>query len=152
MFSDFECPFCQKVMPAVRTTLARYPQTVAVVYRHLPLTGLHSHAYGAAQAAVCAEREGAFWPFADALFADQRSLGAPLYQATAAKLGLDPQRFAACLKGSDTRAAIDADIAAAEELGISGTPALIVNGRLVQGAVPADTIAKMVDEELARRH
>jgi protein-disulfide isomerase len=152
MFSDFECPFCQKVMPAIRETLARYPQSVAVVYRHLPLTGLHSQAYGAAQAAVCADREGAFWPFADALFAEQKSLGAPLYESTAARLGLDRQRFAACLTGTDTRSVVDADVAAAEELGISGTPALILNGRLLQGAVPAETLAKMVDEELARRH
>lgn len=150
LFSDLECPYCQRVIPTLRETLARYPKDVRLVYRHLPLTGLHAHAAGAAESAVCADRQGKFWPFVDALFAEQRKLGTAFYESTATKLGMNAQTFAACVKGSEAKAVVDADTSEAEELGLASTPAMLINGRMIRGAVPVSTITKMVDEELDR--
>lgn len=151
MFSDFQCPFCLKVMPSVREVMARYPTSVRLVYRHLPLTGLHPNAYSAAEAAVCADRQQQFWPFLDALFEHQKQLGAELYTATARQLHLDDAAFSACLKSGEAKPTIDADVTAADEIGITGTPALLINGRLLAGYAPASAITKIIDDELARR-
>lgn len=151
MFSDFQCPFCLKVMPSVREVMARYPTSVRLVYRHLPLTGLHPNAYGAAEASVCADRQQQFWPFLDALFDHQKQLGTELYTETAKQLHLDEAAYSSCLKSGEAKHTIDADVAAADEIGITGTPALLINGRLLAGYAPASAITKIIDDELTRR-
>src|SRR5262245_38577266 len=68
-FSDFQCPYCEKVArESLRDVFAKYPVDVRLVYRHLPLESIHGFARGAAEASVCADQQGKFWPFHDRLF------------------------------------------------------------------------------------
>lgn len=67
-YSDFECPFCQRFHPTVKQLAAKYPNDVAVVYRHFPLESIHPNARGYAVASECAGAQGKFWEFADTLF------------------------------------------------------------------------------------
>lgn len=67
-YSDFECPFCQRFHPTIKQIAAKYPNDVAVVYRHFPLESIHPNARGYAVASECAGQQGKFWEFADTLF------------------------------------------------------------------------------------
>lgn len=67
-YSDFECPFCQRFHPTIKQIAAKYPDDVAVVYRHFPLESIHPNARGYAIASECAGQQGKFWEFADTLF------------------------------------------------------------------------------------
>jgi protein-disulfide isomerase len=146
-FSDFQCPFCLRAHPTVQQILSTYGDRIRFVYRNYPLPG-HPNARPAAEAAQCANEQGKFWPYHDRLFADAgRLTDADLKQA-ASDLGLDRTKFDACVASSKYKDRIDADIKAGEALGITGTPAFFINGRLVSGAQPLAVFKRVIDEEL----
>jgi protein-disulfide isomerase len=70
-FSDFECPFCIRAYPTVKQIMDTYPNDVKFYYKQLPLTSLHPNAQKAAEASVCAQKQGKFWEFHDKLFSVQ---------------------------------------------------------------------------------
>jgi protein-disulfide isomerase len=147
-FGDFQCPYCRQAESSLRTVLSRYPRQVRLVFRHLPLTQIHPNAQIAANAAVCAARQGEFWQMHDALYADQAALNRNDLDATARRLGLDTQRFSTCLSDAATVTTIAADMKAADDLGISGTPYFFVNGRPIDGSVPVEQFQEIIDSEL----
>ena len=148
-FSDFQCPYCQRAMGTIQQVLEKYPADVRLVYRHLPLESIHPHARAAAEASFCADAQGKFWAYHDKLFENNRALEPADLARYAAELGLDPKAFEACLADAKTREKVDADLAAARTAGITGTPAFVVNGRLLSGAQPAQNFFEVIDEELA---
>jgi protein-disulfide isomerase len=149
-FSDFECPFCFRVNPTVTQVLSTYGDRVRLVYRHLPLPN-HPNARPAAEASACANEQGKFWEYHDKLFADQSKLGAADLKKHAADLGLDTGKFNACVDGRRFQKDVDADMDAAQLLGVSGTPHFFINGRALSGAQPLESFKAIIDEELARR-
>jgi protein-disulfide isomerase len=148
-FSDFQCPFCGRAVSVVEALHARYPDTVRIVYRHLPLS-FHEHARLAAIASVCADEQGRFWDYHDRLFDDQKALAREDLIAHAEALGLDRRAFEACLVAPEPAAVVDADLSAAEEVGATGTPTFFVNGLKLTGARPVEQFEEIIDEELQR--
>ncbi len=135
-FSDFECPFCRETASRIRAIRERYPHDVALVYRHYPLS-YHPHATAAARASICASRQGRFESYHDALFARQDSLGLIAWSRLAADAGVpDVPAFEACMAEAGPSAEIERDLQAGTRLGVRGTPALLVNDRLLYGAPP----------------
>jgi protein-disulfide isomerase len=149
-FSDFQCPFCGRVKPTLDRLRKQYEGRIKIVFRNFPLTSIHPQAYSAAEAAECARRQGKFWEYHDALFANQRALTPDDLKKHAADLGLDTAAFAACLDGGQAKARVDADLDAAQALGLTSTPAFFVNGRFLSGAQPYEAFDKIVLEELKR--
>jgi protein-disulfide isomerase len=148
-FSDFQCPFCAKVLPTLKQIEEKYKDRVRIVWKHLPLS-IHEDARDAALAAEVARKQGKFWEFHDRLFANQDKLGLEDLKAHAKDLELDMTRFEADLQKAEDKKRIDADVAEAATLGVSGTPGFFVNGRFVYGAQPYETFAKMIDEEIEK--
>ena len=149
-FSDFQCPFCLRAHPVVTEVLKQYGDRVRLVYRHYPLPN-HPQARPAAEAASCAAEQGKFWPYHDRLFTDQNALTDRDFKRHAVELGLDQARFSGCLESHKYAKDIDADIAAGNEVGVSGTPAFFINGRELDGAQPFEVFKRVLDEELARQ-
>ena len=156
-FSDFECPFCARLQPALEKLLERYGDKVRLAFKQFPLNAIHKNAQKAAEASLCAERQGEFWAMHDALFAQPTDGGTALdpaaIKAHARELGLDGERFDACLDGGETAAQVAADLRSGQLLGVSGTPSLFVNGRPVvlrRGVDPFEILSGLVDEELDR--
>jgi protein-disulfide isomerase len=147
-FSDFECPYCSRVNPALQQVMERYSGRVRLVFRQFPLN-IHANAQKAAEASLCAQEQGKFWEMHDVMFKEQRSLGADQLKEKAARLGLDAAAFNECLDSSQFAEAVAADLEAGGRLGVTGTPALFINGRFLSGAQPFNEIAKVIDEELA---
>jgi protein-disulfide isomerase len=149
-FSDFQCPYCQRAVATMQQVLAKYPSDVRLVYRHLPLDRIHPHARGAAEASACADEQGQFWPYHDKLFQNNRALGKENLLRYAAEVGLDAPRFQGCLDERRFKDKVESDLQAARKIGISGTPAFVVNGVLLSGAQPADEFYQVIDAELAK--
>jgi protein-disulfide isomerase len=151
-FSDFECPACKGFNPVIDQLLQRYPDQVRVAFLQNPLRSIHPQAQGAAEASLCARDGGMFWQLHDEMFRDQRSLGREALKASARKVGLDGEVFDACLDSGKYAPTVEADVAQAASLGVSGTPSVFVNGRQVSpGRVPSlEMLANLVDEELDR--
>lgn len=148
-FSDFECPFCSRINPTIDQVMAKYGDKVRVVFRQFPLS-FHANAEKAAQASLCANEQGKFWQLHDAMFANQRALGVDQLKAKAGELGLDAAAFGTCLDSGRHAATVKADIEAGSAAGVSGTPALFINGRFINGAVPFEQVADVIDDEVRR--
>lgn len=153
-FSDFQCPFCSRVLPAVEQVMQQYGNQVRFVWRNYPLP-FHQDAALAAEAAMEVHAQGGdarFWAYHDLLFANQRALDRPNLETYAQQVGgINMARFRAALDNRTHRAAVDADIAAVANSGARiGTPSFFINGRLVQGAQPFEAFRTAIDRELAR--
>jgi predicted DsbA family dithiol-disulfide isomerase len=147
-FADFQCPYCRQAQDTLHAIMAKYPQDVRLVFRELPLTSVHPNALGAARAAVCADRQGMFWPMHDAMYGDQNALGDTALRDTAKRIGLDMEAFAACLSAKATTDVITADMKTADELNIGTTPFFLVNGRPIKGSVSVEEFDSVVSDEL----
>ena len=148
-FSDFQCPFCQRVQPTLLELLARYPGKVRIAYRDYPLAQIHQRARKAAEASRCAGEQGKFWQYHDLLYADTSKLADADLSAHAKALDLDEARFAACLESGRYGAAVDADQKLGVNAGVNGTPAFLVNGVILEGAQPFSAFEKVIESELA---
>jgi len=149
-FSDFECPFCKQASTTVTKLLEKYPGKIKIAYRDFPLEKIHPLARGAAEAARCARDGGKFWEFHDVLYAQSPKLAPDDLKRYAKDVGLDSDKFAACVASGTKSAAVQKDIEEGSSLGITGTPAFFINGRLVSGAQQFDVFARVIDDELTR--
>jgi protein-disulfide isomerase len=149
-FSDFECPFCLRIHPTIKRVMDDYDGRVRLVFRQFPLVAIHRNAQKAAEASLCAGEQGQFWEMHDAMFDNQRELNVASLKLRAAELGLDEEAFGSCLDSGQFAGKVAADVAAGRALGVSGTPALFINGRFLSGAQPYDVIARVIDDELER--
>jgi protein-disulfide isomerase len=155
-FSDFQCPFCSRVEPALQELLTLYPGKIKIVWRHRPLA-FHPDAHLAAEAAVEAFRQkgnDAFWAYRTMLFKNQSTSSGLKKKALldyADQLGLDLVRFAAALEDHRHSALVDADSAVADAAGINGTPAFVINGVFVSGAQPVGKFRRVIDRALAAK-
>lgn len=149
-FSDYQCPYCKRWHDEVYTSLmAAYPGQVRLVYRNLPLTQIHPQAMNAAEAAMCAGEQDAYWQYHEKLFENSDALNDDLYASLAADLGLNAASFESCMTEHKYLDDIQADMQFAIDLGVQSTPTFFINGLAVVGAQPLSVFQQVIDEELA---
>lgn len=112
----------------------------------MPLS-IHRQAFSAAQAAFCAGEQGKFWQYHDALFAAE-DLSSEALDKFAAELNLDTLKFRSCLKSNNSYNAVLKDSQEAKKLGIDGTPAFIINGKLFRGVLSFEDFKTIIESEL----
>lgn len=149
-FSDFECPYCAQFADTLKRVRTEYRGRIRFAYRHLPLP-MHPNAKKAAEVVTCAARQERFWPMHDKLFESLKRVQVGDWDAMAREAGVNVDALTSCLESPDASEAWIADQRVAESLGITGTPALFVNGRLFTGAVPYDALSEAIEEELDRQ-
>ena len=149
-FSDFQCPFCLRSLPTLQRLQKTYGDRLRVVWKDFPLTRIHPQAQRAAEAAHCAGEQEKFWPYHDLLFENQQTLDEPALKRYAQQLSLDTARFNSCLEASKYAPRVQEGVALGTRLGVSSTPTMFVNGRIVPGAYPYEDMVEIVEEELAR--
>ncbi|HEU4535825.1 MAG TPA: thioredoxin domain-containing protein, partial [Polyangiaceae bacterium] len=153
-FSDFECPFCSRVEPTVKQVVEAYGDKVKIVWRHKPLP-MHKNAPLASEAAVeMFKQKGndGFWKYHAKLFENQKTpdgLLRPALEKYAEEFGADMGKFRKALDEHTHKAIVDADSKVADDAGISGTPAFVVNGYFISGAQPFGKFKKAIDRALA---
>ena len=147
-FSDFQCPFCSRVTPTLKQIEKEYGDRVEIVFKHLPLR-IHPKAPAAHAAAEAAHRQGKFWEMHDLIFANQREMAPEKYEEYAIQIGLDVDRFKKDVISPAIKKRVDSDASEAASLGITGTPAFLVNGRYLSGAQPFESFKRLIDQELA---
>ena len=141
-FADFQCPACGRAWELLSPLKKKYADKIEVYFHHFPLSSdcnpgmqsnLHTHACGAARAAVCAEQQGKFWEYADQLFTQQRNLSDEKYGEWADLLGLDRAKFDACMADPASLEPVSADIKEGVRVQVNSTPTIIINGRKFRG-------------------
>lgn len=147
-FSDFECPFCDKVQGTLAQVRARYGDNIRWAFKNLPLD-FHKDARPAAYAALAAHQQGKFWEFSKQLWANQDKLGDKFYIETAKSLKLDLARFNTDRASARIKAQVDKDLQQAQTLEARGTPYFMINGKGISGALPLEAFSQIIDAELA---
>src|SRR5262249_52548224 len=130
-FTDFQCPFCKRVIPTLAQVRSRYGEKVKLVYRDFPLDNIHPQARKAAEAAQCAHDQGKFWAYHDALFANAPNAGAEQLKKYAQQVGLDLPSFERCLSSGTYAGSVQKSVDEGIRLGVTGTPAFFINGELL---------------------
>lgn len=149
-YSDFECPACGSVFPVLEEVVAAYPEEVTFIYKHYPISSSHEHALPAAEAAEAAGAQGKFWEMHALIFENQNNLSKNLYIQFARDLGLDIDRFEREIKNGTYRADVFADRDEGDNLGVTGTPTIYINGELFRPSqFTFDQFALKIDSILA---
>jgi protein-disulfide isomerase len=157
-FADFQCPYCARADKTLSEVVAKYGARVKVVWRNYPLP-FHRHATLAAEAAAEAQRQkgnAGFWAMHDRLFAHQgdhdgdgSGIDRPALDRYAGELGLDLAVFDQELDKHSHKAELDADMRAADDAHVEGTPAFSVGGYFISGAQPLRVFSRLVEHVLA---
>lgn len=152
-FSDFQCPFCRRfwvdTLPKIKTNYIDAGK-IRFVYRDFPLS-FHESAKIAAESGECADDQGKFWEMHDAIFREQETqaeLSKDNLSAWAKNIGLDMARFNECLNAGTHSAEVDKDFADGQAAGVSGTPTLFINGKIIVGAQPYSEFEKAIEKAL----
>ncbi|HEX6105265.1 MAG TPA: thioredoxin domain-containing protein [Gemmatimonadales bacterium] len=151
--SDFQCPYCRRFSQETFPALEReYIATGKVrwVFVNYPLTSLHANAVAAAETALCASKQGAFWPVHDLLFQHQQ-VWAPLKEPAAFFISLadsakiSKEALLECVRSPATRAEVQAEAEGSERSGATSTPSFYIEGGLLAGAHPAPVFRQVLD-------
>ena len=151
-FSDFQCPYCSKVEPTLKTVREKYGDKVRIIWKNEPLP-FHPGAEPAAEAAleVRAEKgDKGFWDVHDKLFASQPKLEDADLEKVAQDAGLDMGKVRDAMKNHKYKSVIDGDADLGDDLQASGTPHFFVNGRRLVGAQPPEKFQTIIDEEITK--
>jgi len=146
-FSDFQCPFCARVVPTLHELVKAYPTQVRLVFKNFPLD-FHADSPLAHDAALSAGEQGRFWEMHDLIFSRQQTIKRDHLISFAKELGLDMERFIKDLDSGQYKARVEGEIQEGRSLGISGTPTFFVNGQRLVGARPKADFIRLIEAEL----
>jgi protein-disulfide isomerase len=149
-FADYQCPYCRTVEPNLERVREEFKGKLRSSFRDFPLP-MHPYAEKAAEAARCAGSQGKFWPFHDRLFAvdPKDGLAVPQLKVLARDAKLDGPSFDKCLDSGEEAAAVQKDLQAGKDLGLSGTPSFIINGYYMSGALSYDMLHEFIQQQLS---
>ncbi len=148
-FSDMQCPHCAKAAPVIDQLLALEPEA-HFVFQNFPLP-MHNWAEKAAGYIDCIGRASneAVWKFIQKTFEAQANIteanADEKLKAVATESGANGDEIAACAAKPNTKARVEASLALGKSVGVTGTPALFINGRNVPGGEPVELLKKIVD-------
>ena len=146
LVGDFQCSHCRSLAGSLERWRRSYPERIRLIFVNSPVSSLcnpaipkvfHEHACWLAEAGECAARQGRFWEYHDFMF-HKLPLPSAHRETVLARLeeiGLDVDRFHACMESGDGKEAAAADIALCRELGLTATPSLVINGHAKRGSL-----------------
>ena len=149
-FSEFQCPFCKRILPDAKRVLKTYAGRIRWIVKDFPLS-FHDRARPAAVASRCAGFQGKYWMMYEKLFEDQAKLKDADFVSHAKSIGLDMAKFNSCLKEEKAGRIVDSNFEAGVKVGVNGTPAFFINGRRLSGAIPYSEFQRIIEEELAQK-
>jgi protein-disulfide isomerase len=159
-FADFQCPYCKvvhdKILPLI---ISDYVATSKVRFEFHHFVVVDGNVGGtesrrAAQASECAKEQGKFWDYFNILFTNQGTEGSGVFndnrlKTYAAAVKLDTNKFNTCLSSNKYAQQVVDDETKAQDLSLSGTPALLVNNQLVQNPVDYTVVKAAIDAAIA---
>lgn len=146
-FTDYQCPFCGKARPAVNQVMTEYKGKVRYVLRDFPLS-FHKDATKAHEAARCAGEQDKYWDMNKKLFDNQSAIKVEDLKKYAEELKLKMDKFNECLESGKYTESVRKNQEYGEKVGVSGTPAFFINGRMLSGARPFSSFKEIIDDEL----
>ncbi len=142
-FFDYNCPYCKRSHENVRNLVAK-DGNLRFIYKEHPILGDHSVI--AATAALAARSQGKYIPFHNALMTHKGRLNKVAVMAVAEAAGLNVERLQRDMTDPGIAVILSRNRALAKALDISGTPAFVIDDRLVHGAAEAALLEAVIAE------
>jgi protein-disulfide isomerase len=153
-FTDYKCFQCKKMHFFLRQLIDQYPEKIQLVHRHFPMDHIvnplvkepfHEGSGALALLSIYAKKENRFWEFNDMLF--EKVAGETQFETKemAETFGFDPRAFTMSLNSRESRITLNRDIIDGIKLGITGTPAYLIDGHVYQGYIPPEAIKKIME-------
>src|SRR3989339_836436 len=149
-FGDFQCDPCKTLAVNLRTVMRSFPTGLRIVWKDMPNEDAHPLATKAAIAAHCADRQGKFWEFHDALFERQAYLTEDEIVAIASDVDLDVQAFSRCAESNDTLAIVRKDFEEGRALNILATPTIFIGSESYAGELTVEELTGLIRQELGQ--
>ena len=135
-YGDYQCPPCGQLYPELKEIEKEYGNQVQIVFHHFPLMKIHKNALMAAHAAEAAHNQNKFWEMHDRLYRNQKEWSElddprPVFIDYAKQLGLKIDQFTNDLNSNMIDQRISADIQRGSAIGVTGTPTVFLDSRLV---------------------
>ena len=153
IYSDFQCPACRAADTPLRSIIDKYKDRVQFIWNDFPLMTIHANSINAALAARCAQKQDAFWDYANALYDSQdtwENLADPTSRfidlASSTRLRID--EFTTCLTLTEPKVIVQNDYNEALEMGLNSTPTFFINKKMIIGAISEDDWSKELNQAL----
>jgi protein-disulfide isomerase len=154
-FSDFQCPYCGKFATETEGQInEQYVNTGKVRFGFIHFVFLGDESQWAAEASECANDQNAFWEYHDYLFAHQSGENRGAFNKEnlkkfAVALNLNSEKFNQCLDSGKYTDLVKSETSMAQNLGVSSTPTMVINGKVLLGAQPFATFQQVIDSDIS---
>jgi protein-disulfide isomerase len=150
-YGDYECPYCGAAYPVVEELQRVLGDSLQFGFRHFPLSQMHPHAEGAAEAAEAAGAHNKFWEMHGTLYTHQHALDGAHLIKYAVALGLDPTSFQQALVGRFYEKRVREDFLSGVRSGVNGTPTFFIDGIRYDGPPDFDSMLASLVEVVAEK-
>lgn len=157
-YGDFECPGCQSAHPKIKEVVEAYNDKLVFIFRNNPLTSIHPNARAGAAAAEAAGLQGKYWEMHDLLYDKQAEWSkssvdkrVDILVGYARQIGVkDIEKFKSDMESKPVSDKINFDLALGKKVPVSGTPTILINGKLIENTTwnDIDKFKKAVEDEL----
>jgi protein-disulfide isomerase/rhodanese-related sulfurtransferase len=147
-FGDFKCPACRQAEIAAKKIREKFGDKIRFAFRQYPLINVHAESEKAAEAAECAGQQGKFWQAVDMFYDHQQDLSLPAINRYAGEMGLNSQKFVACLQKGEMVPRVTRDLMDGQALGVHATPTFFVDGQMIVGPIRYPQFEELVENEL----
>ena len=144
-FFDYHCGYCKQLFPSM-VKLLDEDKKVRILFREFPILAEDSVTASRAALAVSHIAPGKYFEFHSLLMKSSGKFDEKMLAEMAKKVGISGDKLKEAMKDKDITAQLDANRALADDLGIRGTPAVIVGDQLIPGALPYDDLHHMIDD------
>lgn len=156
-YGDFQCPYCFQYEPTVSQVVQKFQNDIKFQFQHFPITSAHPNAFAAARAAEAAAQQKKFWEMHDQLYSNtnwsewtKASNPNPFFEQYAKQIGLNVTQYKKDFSSSAVNSAINADVAAANKAGVTGTPTFFINGKKIEVSNTVESFEKQINDALAK--
>jgi len=145
-YGDYECPFCSRAHSIVKAMQRAMGDDLLFAFRNFPLSQVHPHALGAAQAAEAAGLQGRFWQMHDLLFDNQQFLEEEHLFRYARLAGCDPDQFGEDIDSEEVVEKVRSEFLSGARSGVNGTPTFFINGERYEGSWEPEVLLSVLQE------
>lgn len=152
-YGDFQCPGCGALFPELEQVKAELGNQFLFVFRHFPLVSIHPNAMAAHRAAEAAGQQARFFEMHDILFTrqnewSQASNASAIFEAYAEELQLNMDQFRTDVASEEVFARISMQMDSGNQLGISSTPSLLLNGQKIDNPANPGELKQVIQDAI----
>ncbi|HET6993946.1 MAG TPA: DsbA family protein [Chitinophagaceae bacterium] len=149
-YGDYECPYCGRAYPIVKSIQEELGPDLKFVFRNFPLSKIHQHAFSAAVAAEAAGLQEKFWEMHDFIFENQKTLEIENILGLADAIGLNLELFKIDIQQKNLIDKVEKDFESGLRSGVNRTPSFFINGEKYEGTWERNEFLQYLRGQLAQ--